>query len=84
MKNEAIIAAWDSILPEQDAAERMRAAVAAYRQTHCLTGSVLPESKAAPAEQAAPGGCLSAAHPCRDRCVRDPAAPAFRAVYRRA
>ena len=49
MKNEAIIAAWDSILPEQDAAERMRAAVTAYRQTHCRKAKRLPRNRLLPA-----------------------------------
>lgn len=49
MKNEAIIAAWDSILPEQDAADRMRAAVTAYRQTHCRKAKRLPRNRLLPA-----------------------------------
>lgn len=34
MKNEAIIAAWDGILPDPSASERMRRAVTAYQQTY--------------------------------------------------
>ncbi|MBR3447118.1 MAG: hypothetical protein IKH27_04885 [Oscillospiraceae bacterium] len=53
MKNEAIIAAWDSILPEQAAAERMCAAVTAYQQKHCRKARRLPLNRLLPA-----GVCL--------------------------
>lgn len=49
MKNEAIIAAWDNILPDQTAAERMHTAITAYQQKHCRKARRLLMNKLLPA-----------------------------------